>query len=134
MDFRRIETTVIHDISGLAIAHKAVVYVIRFNGNRDDEMILLAANHRWRDGFLMVVMTNKDIDDKDVRKLFERYVHIMCERCLRKWDGGVNFRIDLKGNRITRAMCSYCDPTIYDLVLPFDYQEVARGACKHRHD
>ena len=130
---KRIETTVDYDVGGLAVVHKAVVYVVRFNDNKG-ETILLAANHRWREGFLMVVMTDKDIDDRTARKLFDRFIHIMCERCLRKYDGGVNFRFDLKGNRITRAVCSYCDPTVYDLVLPFDYQEVARTACKHRHD
>jgi hypothetical protein len=134
MDMKRIETRVELDVGGLAVVHKAVVYVVRDSGT--DETLLLAPNHRWRDGILMVVF-GRDIDDKAARKLFYRYSHAMCERCLRKWDGTVGFRVDLNNGRIVRAVCAYCDPTVYDLVLGYDYEEVARQArqeCKHKHD
>jgi uncharacterized Zn-finger protein len=136
MDIKRFETTVVVDLGGLSITRKGVVYAVRFNDNKDDrETILLAANHRWREGYLMVVMSNRDIDKETAHKLIDYFVnaYIACRRCLRKWDGAVSFRIDIKG-KYGEVTCAYCDPTIYDMVLPFDYQEVAREACKHKHD
>ncbi len=136
MDIKRFETTVIVSLNRVSIKQKGVLYAVRFNDNKDRrETILLAANHRWREGYLFVVMSNKDIDKEAAHKLIDYYVHayIACQKCLREWDGGVSFRIDVKGD-YGEVVCAYCDPTIYDMVLPFDYQEVAREACKHRHD
>jgi hypothetical protein len=136
MDIKRYETKVEVDYTYFSMVHKAVVYVVKFNDNKDIETILLAANHKWREGYLMVVMTNRDINEREARKLADEYVngYIVCDKCRRKWDGIISFRIDIRGNRYERVVCAYCDPTVFDLVLTFDYQEVARSACRHKHD
>jgi len=133
MEFKRFETTVIREGRYMSFERKGVVYYAKVKGDR--ETILLAANHRWREGYLMVVMSPRDIDDKEAHRLINYYAnaYIACQRCLRAWDGGISFLIDIKRGEPGEVVCAYCDPTIFDMVLPFDYQEVARNACKHRH-
>ena len=133
MEFKRFETTVIQGGKYFSFKHRGVVYYAKAKDDR--ETILLAANHRWREGYLMVVISPKDIDDKEAHRLINYYAnaYIACQRCLRSWDGGISFRIDVRRGEPGHVVCAYCDPTVFDMVLPFDYQEVARDACKHRH-
>jgi hypothetical protein len=136
METKRYETQVEVDHKYFTMVHKAVIYVVRFNDNNDTETILMAANHRWREGHLMVIITNRDVSEKEAHKRLDYLLnsYIVCERCHRELDSFISFRIDIRRNRYKRVVCAYCDPTVYDMVLPYDYQEVARHACKHRHD
>jgi len=120
---KRFETDVILRTKFFHIKHRGVVYHVRTDG--DTEAILLAENHRWRDGYLMVVMRNKDMDSREARELINDYVNgnIWCQECHNMWDGAVSFRVDLKNGRIVRAVCAYCDTTVDDMVKAFDRQE-----------
>jgi hypothetical protein len=132
MEFQRFETTVVLETNGFE--HKGVVYYAKVKDDR--ETIVLAENHRWREGFLMLLMTPKDIDAKEAHRLINNLVnsHFVCQRCLNDWDGAVTFRIDvdLRKNMAERIVCAYCDPVSCDIIKPFDYQEVVRTACKHK--
>ena len=127
----RFETEVELEGQHFHFRHKGVVYHVKSKG--DTETIVLAENHRWRDGYLMVVYSDKDMDHKEAHKLINDYVnrYLMCQSCYNEWDGATTFRIDIKGGLFVRVLCAYCDPTVHDLVKPYDYQEVVRSACKH---
>jgi RNase P subunit RPR2 len=95
--------------------HKAVVYHVKTRGvGEADETIILAANHRWRDGYLMVVMREKDMDQKEAQQIAKQYTqqYIWCQYCHNAWDGAVSFRIDIKDNHFVRVVCAVCDPTV----------------------
>ncbi len=120
---KRFETDVILGGRYFHIKHRGVVYHVKHNG--DTETILLASNHRWREGYLMVIISPKEIDAKEMHKLINDYVNrlIWCQRCLNEWDGAVSFRIDLRGNKFERVVCAYCDPTVDFAVGFFDNME-----------
>jgi len=120
---KRFVTDVILRTKFFHIKHRGVVYYVRTEG--DTETILLAENHRWRDGYLMVVYRNKDVDDREAHRLINDYVNsnIWCQECHNMWNGSTSFRVDLKNGRFTRVVCAYCDPTVDDMVKAFDRLE-----------
>jgi len=120
---KRFVTDVILNLTHFSFKHKGVVYYVKRKG--DTETIVLAENHRWRDGYLMVVMRDKDMDAKEARELINGYVNrvIWCQKCHSEWGGEVSFRIDIRGNRIVRMVCARCDPTVDDIVRHFENLE-----------
>jgi len=128
VNIRRFVTKVELRMRHFSIVHKGVVYHVKHNG--DMETILLANNHKWRDSYLMVVISNKDIDEKKAHELINYYVdakYLMCERCKVEWSGDMSFRIDMENGRITRMVCARCDPAIGFATGFFDALEMQKS-------
>jgi len=124
---RRFETYVDFG-SGIAVVHKGVVYHVKHDA--DKETIILASNHRWRPGFLMVVISPKDITAEEAHKLINDYADsfIWCHTCLREGVGHTSYRIDFDlKSRSGRVVCAYCDPTVDFIAGFFDSLERVRS-------
>jgi hypothetical protein len=124
---KRFETNVVfgRDIS---VVHRGVVYHVKHGA--DMETIVLAGNHRWRPGFLMVVISPRDISAEEARRLINDYANrlVWCYTCLREWSGDTSFRIDLdsRSGKFKRVVCAYCDPTV-DFIAGF-FRQLGEGA------
>jgi hypothetical protein len=112
----------------VAVMHKGVVYHVKYDA--DKETIILASNHRWRPGFLMVVISPRDITAEEAHKLINDYANsfIWCHTCLRDGVGHTSYRIDFDlKSRSGRVVCTYCDPTVDFTAGFFDSLERARS-------
>jgi hypothetical protein len=114
--------------TGSGVVHKGVVYHVKHDA--DIETTILAGNHRWRPGFLMVVISPRDITAEEAHRLINNYVnsYIWCHICRRDAVGYISYRIDFDlKSRSGRVVCAYCDPTVDFITGFFDGLERARG-------
>jgi len=123
---KRFETDVVFG-RDIAVVHRGVVYHVKHGA--DTETVVLASNHRWRPGFLMVVISPRDISAEEAHRLINDYANrfVWCHTCFREWSGGTSFRIDLRSGKIKRVVCAYCDPTVDFIAGFFDSLERARN-------
>jgi hypothetical protein len=132
---KRFETNVVFG-RGIAVVHRGVVYHVK-HGADMVETIVLAGNHRWRPGFLMVVISPRDISVEEAHRLINDYADsfVWCHTCLKEWSGDVSFRIDLdlRSGKFKRVVCAYCDPTVDFIAGFFDSLERARKTPR-RHN
>jgi hypothetical protein len=114
----------------IVVVHKGVVYHVKHDA--DTETVVLASNHRWRPGFLMVIISPRDISAEEAHKLINDYANrfIWCHKCLREGVGHTSFRmdIDLKSGKFKRVVCAYCDPTADFIAGFFDGVERSQAS------
>jgi len=80
---KRFETNMVFG-RDIAVVHRGVVYHVKHGA--DTETIVLASNHRWRPGFLMVVISPRDISVDEAHRLINDYANrfVWCHTCFRE--------------------------------------------------